>query len=337
MSNVKKTDTNKTKRKPASSGHKTSIPSMTRMRAYFEQISKEKFKKLINKIIEKDNNENIQSFLYYIMLFRDLENITDCLNDNDVPIEFVEKLIIFTMGYCSMYNYSALSTIDFMVLFLSEERLLELIQKSQFIKGDKLLMFHILTRLDKNSLDIFFDNQENLIDAISSYYRLPEEVMTSVISRNRKFFDYIMMRLLSEKNLDSKAKLFINKFEKIIKEFQTMGHIIMKYHAKVNLTEEGKLPFNERDMDRISFLVNTIRSMPDWEKAVNHFSQGGVFVDEQERQIVFALVTDPLLKNIFPGINEEHSQQTLNDKIDEEDKVIRKKNYFNLQATELTS
>ena len=123
--------------------------------------------------------------------------------------------------------------------------------------------------------------------------------MTDVIARNRKFFDFIMMKLSSVEELSEEARKFIEKFDKIISELKTMGHIIMKYHTEVDLTVEGKRPFNERDKNRISFLVNTIRSMPDWNKAVDYFAQGGVFVDEQERQIVYALVSDPILKSIF--------------------------------------
>jgi len=54
-----------------------------------------------------------------------------------------------------------------------------------------------------------------------------------------------------------------------------------------------------RDMNRISFLVNMVREVPDPVKAVEYFAGEGVFIDEMEKKIVMAVVTDPMMKGLF--------------------------------------
>ena len=98
---------------------------------------------------------------------------------------------------------------------------------------------------------------------------------------------------------DDEIVMFMDKYKGIIDEFSTMVDIIMKYHSEVDLSTEKNLPFNKRNMKRISFLVNTLRSMPNREKAIEYFAEEQVFVDEYERQVIEAFVSDPLLKDTF--------------------------------------
>ena len=149
------------------------------------------------------------------------------------------------------------------------------------------------------SLNSYFSKQENLIDILSVFYRLPEEMMESIIARNHKLFEYIMKMLSKNPIVKEQANNFINKYKDIIEQFNNMSDIVSNYHTNVDLTNEGVLPFDKRDMGRISYLVNTLRSLPDREKAVEYFTEGKVFADDNERQIISALVSDPFLKKIF--------------------------------------
>jgi len=56
-------------------------------------------------------------------------------------------------------------------------------------------------------------------------------------------------------------------------------------------------------MSRLSFLVNMVRELPDPVRAVDYFNGERVFIDEMEKNVVLAVVTDPLLKNIFRNYN----------------------------------
>ena len=292
---IKPVKTNKRK----STRKKMRLPSLQNIKSNIEKMTEEQFVIKISNLIISENLDELQSFFYYLILFRDLESVHKGLNSKDIPIEFLEKLFMFTFVHCTMHGYSTENIVDNMLYFLTDSAILRLLQESKFIKNDRLLMFYLLTRLDVDHLNVYFSEQENLIDVVSAYYRLPEDIMKSIIVRNYKLFEYIMMMLLVDSTIHKGAKTFIEKHKKTIEGFSNMSDIIMRYHTEVDLATEGTLPFNDRDMKRISFLVNTLRSMPDREKAIKYFANERVFVDEYECKIVAAMVSDPLLKDTF--------------------------------------
>ncbi|MBN2401407.1 MAG: hypothetical protein JXN64_03315, partial [Spirochaetes bacterium] len=63
--------------------------------------------------------------------------------------------------------------------------------------------------------------------------------------------------------------------------------------------EEKKLPFNKRDMARISFIVNKIREMPNAKKAIEYFDSEKIFADVEEKQIISSIIFDPFFRNVF--------------------------------------
>ncbi|MGL4368463.1 MAG: hypothetical protein ACRCUT_02135 [Spirochaetota bacterium] len=52
-------------------------------------------------------------------------------------------------------------------------------------------------------------------------------------------------------------------------------------------------------MARISFLVNKIREMEDPVKAIMYFDGEKVFADENEKELLYEIVTNPMYKNTF--------------------------------------
>lgn len=96
---------------------------------------------------------------------------------------------------------------------------------------------------------------------------------------------------------------FMNRYHEDIKQFSRLSDILRKYRENNNLAREKELPFHKRDMSRLSFLVNMVRELPDPVRAVDYFNGERVFIDEMEKNVVLAVVTDPLLKNIFRNYN----------------------------------
>jgi len=92
---------------------------------------------------------------------------------------------------------------------------------------------------------------------------------------------------------------FISRYSLDLQQFGKLSDILKKYRARTDFEKEKDLPFQQRDMQRLSFLVNMVRELPDPIKAVAYFGGEGVFMDDMEKNVVLAVVTDPLLKNIF--------------------------------------
>ena len=171
------------------------------------------------------------------------------------------------------------------------------------INHDKLILFLILSKFDINMLNRYFLKIKNTTDFIENFVKLPDEVMKSIISRNYHLFQYIMIMMAEVETTQKISAVFMNRYHEDIKQFSRLSDILRKYRENNALEKEKELPFNKRDMSRLSFLVNMVRELPDPVRAVDYFNGERVFIDEMEKNIVLAVVTDPLLKNIFRNYN----------------------------------
>jgi hypothetical protein len=92
---------------------------------------------------------------------------------------------------------------------------------------------------------------------------------------------------------------FYRKYSEDISQFSRLNDLVRNYREKINHDDDRDKPFQQRDMTRISFLVNMVRDLPDPGKAIEYFYGEGIFIDETEKTMVHAIVTSPLLKNTF--------------------------------------
>ena len=279
--------------------HDSSFPQLNRIRPIFEQITLNEFIELVDRVFSENDYELTQQFLYFLILFRDMQHLQDYMNSAEFTVEKLERLIMFTFGYCSIYDNSTERIIDEILFFLNNERLLELAIHSKYIQNDKLLLFMILSKFDPPMLNKYFTTVKDVASFINYFLKLPEETLRSIISRNYHLFQYIML-MMSESDSDTTVPVeFFEKYRDDITQFSRLSDIIRRYKEKTDFSKEGSLPFNMRDMSRISFLVNMVREIPDPVRAVEYFAGEGVFIDDMEKKVVTAVITDPILKNIF--------------------------------------
>lgn len=279
--------------------HDSSFPQINRIKPIFENITLEEFIELVDRTIKSDDYEVSQQFLYFLMLFRDMPHLQEYINSDKFDIVMLERLVIFTYGYCTLHDHSTERIIDEILYYLNNERLLALVLHSKHISRDKLLLFFILSKFDIEMLNRYFKGIKNISEFINYFMNLPDEVLRSIISRNYHLFQYIMLMMAEGDSEQMVSSDFYNKFRKDIEQFSKLSDIIRKYKEKTNLEKEKTLPFHQRDMGRISFLVNMMADLPDPKKAVEYFESEHIFIDELEKKIVYAVVTDPILKNTF--------------------------------------
>jgi hypothetical protein len=272
---------------------------MWKIKPLFEKIKLDEFIDLVQKIFDEEDYELTQQFLYFLILFRDMKHIQEYINSEKFTLPMLERFIIFTFGYCTMHDHSTERVLDEILFFLNHERLLDLALNSTYINQDKLILFLILSKFDTNMLNRFFLKVKDTSRFLEFFVKLPDEILKSIISRNYHLFQYLMIMMAEVDSTKDSSVDFINRYSDDIKQFSRLSDILKKYREKSNLDKEKDLPFDQRDMHRLSFLVNMVRELPDPVKAVEYFSGENVFIDEMEKNIVLAIVTDPLLKNIF--------------------------------------
>lgn len=281
----------------------SSFPQINKIKPIFEKITLDEFIELVEKVFSEEDYELTQQFLYFLILFRDMKHIQDYINSEKFTLKMLERFIIFTFGYCTIHEHSTERVLDEILFFLNDERLLELALNSTYINHDKLILFLILSKFDINMLNRYFLKIKDTSGFIEHFVKLPDEVMKSIISRNYHLFQYIMIMMAEIESTQSISAEFMNRYHEDIKQFSRLSDILRKYRESNDLEKEKELPFQKRDMSRLSFLVNMVRELPDPVRAVDYFNGERVFIDEMEKNIVLAVVTDPLLKNIFRNYN----------------------------------
>ncbi len=277
----------------------SSLPQICKIRPIFEALTLDDFIALVDKVFDSNDYELTTQFLYFLLLFREMPHLQHYINSRKFSVEHLEKLIIFVFGFCSMHNHSTDRIIDEILYFLSTDRLLELVLYSQYITKDKLLLFFILTRLDTASLNKYFASLKDFTDFKMYFLHLPDDILKTMISRNYQLFQYVMMLMLEGETDGTLYAEFFNKYKSDIEQFSKLHDMIRQYKKDTVYEKDKEVPFNKRDMSRISLLVNMIKDLPDTDKAINYFSSESVFVDDFEKKIVHAIVTNPLLKNVF--------------------------------------
>lgn len=277
----------------------SSLPQICKIKPIFEALTLDEFIDLVEKIFKSEDYELTTQFLYFLLLFRDMPHLQEYINSPKFTIENLEKLIILIFGFCSMYNHSTSRIIDEILYFLSADRLLELVLHSQYIARDKLLLFFILTKLDTTGLNKYFASLKDIADFKKYFLHLPDDILKTMISRNYQLFQYVMMLMLEGGSGGTAYAEFFNKYKSDIEQFSKLHDMIRQYKKDSIYEKDKQVPFNKRDMSRISLLVNMIKDLPDTEKAINYFSSEAVFIDDFEKQIVRAIVNNPLLKNVF--------------------------------------
>lgn len=277
----------------------SSFPHINKIKPLFEKLTLDEFIELVERVFNEKDYELTQQFLYFLILFRDMKHIQEYINSEKFTLEMLERFIIFTFGYCTIHDHSTERVLDEILFFLNDERLLDLALNSSYINHDKLILFLILSKFDINMLNRYFLKIKNTSDFIEHFVKLPDEIMKSIIARNYHLFQYIMIMMAETESTQKVSAEFINRYQEDIKQFSRLSDILRKYRENNNLEKEKDLPFNKRDMSRLSFLVNMVRELPDPVRAVDYFSGERVFIDEMEKNVVLAIVTDPLLKSIF--------------------------------------
>jgi hypothetical protein len=275
------------------------FPQINRIRPIFEKLELDEFIGFSEKIIKTGDYDLTTQFFYFLLLFRDMPHLQRYINSDKFSTQHLEKFIIFVNGFCSLHEHTTVRILDDILYFISSDRLLELALKSEYINRDKLLLFFILTKLDTKELNLYFATIKDINSFKKYFMRLPDEIIKTMISRNYQLFQYIMMLMLDGDSEGDIYADFFNKYKGEIEQFSRLHDFIRDYRKTMSPEMERNIPFNLRNMGRISHLVNMIKDLPNPEKAIQYFNSESVFIDEFEKDIIRAVVTNPVLKNIF--------------------------------------
>ena len=275
------------------------LPSVNKIRYIFEDITLDEFIVFIDNIFSSDDFDLTQMFIYYFFMFCDMEHVQEYVNSEKFTVDRLEKLILYTFGYCTMNELTTDRIMDKILVFLNKNKLMELALNSEVINNDKYMLFMVLTKFDTEMLNKYFLKIRDVSGFIEFFIRLPDNVLRTIISRNYHLFQYIMLMMSEIGTLGTLSAEFIKRYSLDLQQFGKLDDILRKYRNHSNLDIDKNLPLQKRNMHRLAFLVNMVRELSDPVKAVEYYSGENVFIDELEKSFVLAVATDPMLKGIF--------------------------------------
>jgi len=275
------------------------LPPVNKIRSIFEDIALDDFIEFVDKIFYSEDFELTQLFIYYIVLFSDMDHIQKYINSEKFTLDKLEQLILFTFGYCTMHDLSVDIIIDKILLFLDKGKLMELALNSEVVNNDKFILFMLLTKFDTDMLNKYFLKIRDISGFIDFFIRLPDDVLRSIISRNYNLFQYIMLMMSEVETLGTLSVEFIKKYSLDLQQFGKLNDVLKKYKEHTNFENDRNLPLQKRDKYRLAFLVNMVRGLNNPIQAIEYYSSENVFIDDLEKNFILAVVTDPMLKNIF--------------------------------------
>ena len=275
------------------------LPSVNKIRSIFEDITLDEFIVFVDNIFSSEDFELTQLFVYYFFLFCDMDHIKEYINSEKFTIEKLEQLILFAFGYCTMNDLPVDKVIDKLLIFLDKNKLMGLALNSKVINNDKYILFLVLTKFDTEMLNKYFLKIRDVSGFIDFFIRLPDDVLRGIISRNYHLFQYIMLMMSEVETVGINSVEFIRKYSFDLQQFGKLNDVLKKYRDNTNIESDKHLPLQRRSMQRLAFLVNMVRELSDPAKAVEYYSNENVFIDDLEKSFVLAVVTDPILKNVF--------------------------------------
>lgn len=270
---------------------------IAKMLEVFESASESDFNDYIDYLMKNNEKEKFETFLYYLLLFRENIHVQSLLNMTNTPISVIENLILFSYGYITHKGGSADDIFDDLLNFLSNDKILELLLNSEIVFNDKLMLFYLLTKLDIKRIDEFFNKSENIKKTINSFMFLSDSSIYNILHRNIDLFNFItsMLPIYIE---EEKLEKFNEKFSSEISAINKITDMIKTINNKSNTNNSD----NNFDLTRISMIISLFENNNLSVDTLEFFSKDKIFNSEFERLLFYEIKTNQMYKDTFEKI-----------------------------------
>lgn len=275
---------------------KMGIPIHTLMK-FFIGLDEDEFNFCISEILKNDTPEVFDQLVYYLTLFREIPQVQALLGNNNLSIEILEHMILFSYTRANVTQSAPEDALDNVVFFLNQDRYLDLLLKSQILSRDRLVSYYLLTKLDRKHIDIFFNQKEDLNTFLDGFLRLPEDLVRSILVKNPDLFGYISMFLQTLNNAN--ADEFIRKHEINIHAMDYVKKLISHITSHIDVESESRLPLPGRNLNRIAYIIKKIKDQPHIESILQTMMAEGVIIDKEELELIKEIIQNPMFKTIL--------------------------------------
>ncbi|MFW5807747.1 MAG: hypothetical protein ACOCWH_01695, partial [Spirochaetota bacterium] len=270
---------------------------INRIRDILLNYSSEEFNGFVRLVLDSHDFNLFEQFVYYLTLFKDFAEIQAHITNDKVSVEVLEHILLYTYARASLNNVPEDQALDRILIFIEQDKYLDLLLKSDIISRDKLLSYYILTKLDRKHIDIFFNSHPDIVGFLNGFISLPDRTIKTILTKNPDLFGYISMFL---QTLDARfAEGFIEKYEIDIQEMEKIKQIILDITSNYDIESEKKLPLSRRNKKRLAEIVLRIKEMNNIFNILHTLESEGVIIDEVEEKLISEILSNPLFKDVL--------------------------------------
>lgn len=270
---------------------------INRIRDIITHFTEEQFRGFIGLVIDSKDYQLFEQLVYYLTLFKDLEEIQNFLSNEKISIDVLEHILMFTYARASLSGVPEDQALDNILIFINQEKYIELMLHSDVICKDKLLCYYLLTKLDRKHIDIFFNQHPDIIAFLEGFIKLPEKTVKTILTKNPDLFGYISMFL---QTMNSElANNFIEKHQIDIMELDKVKQIILDVSNHFDLEAEKNLPLSQRNKERLAEIVRKVKEMNNIFNILHTLEGEGVIVDEIEEKLISEILGNPIFKDVL--------------------------------------
>lgn len=268
-------------------------PDLKKIRDVFVKATGEEYLEFTRFLVRGNQADRFKLFMYYLLLFRDDQKIQGIINSEQVSIEMLEHLVLYSYGYAIMKKITPDNVLDDILYFLSDDKLLSLCIDSEHMSRDFLFVIFILTRLPVAKIDEFFSKSPYTKNIIHSFTIIPDKLIREIIYRNVVLFDFILS--VMPVYLDEQASIaFSKKYEELIEKMRELNSLIMMYKTGREIYP------NKKELSRIAILVTIMTRYSDINMDI--FNDRNFLTSRKDLEIAKAISKDPMFVNLLKDI-----------------------------------
>ncbi|HRX16352.1 MAG TPA: hypothetical protein P5123_08565 [Spirochaetota bacterium] len=285
---------------------KKGIP-INEMKTTLSRLTPEEFNTIVITLLDKDGSELFELFNYYLILFKDIDKIKELLGSPLISIDVLEKILLISYTRAKIQGIEEDQALDNILIFINQSRYLELLLHSDIISKDRMLSYYLLTKLDRQGIDTFFNSNPSIKDFLNGFIRLPDRTIKAILLRNPDLFGYISLFLKTMEN--EKAESFVKQFRVEIEEMEATKRIVLDLSERFNIHNEKKLPLSERNKERLSEIIRKVKSMNNIFNTVYTLEHEGVIIDSVERTLIMEIMQNPVFKDILEKFSARQTEE----------------------------
>ncbi|MCB1194026.1 MAG: hypothetical protein H7A23_07150 [Leptospiraceae bacterium] len=262
------------------------------------ELTLEEFDIILNSKLDDLNFTG--KIVYYLWIFKEDDHIKVFYNHKSFDNQLLLKFVYYGYGQWVMSDSDPDQYFNNVMLYITPEKALDLLLHSPVIQSDPTLTIYLIANLDIDLLETFLiesDRKDHAAEFfIEIFNQLEEKHIKQYFFKNPDLYSYIIFLFKNNERASEKYKKFFQRYKEDIDLIDKVTYIVDKINKNFDLAKEKTLLSQDRNKKRIAAIIEEIRDYSNIREIVSILHSRGIFLDENEKDIVYNILTNDFLK-----------------------------------------